>query len=152
MQMYKESKPFSVMSEMHGPHEEMSVKLPPQQMFSMPLILLLLAEEPNHGYALFKKMLDLGAYDESTKASVCYPALRMLKDEGLVDTELVDEGSGPPRKVYHITPAGRITLASMSEHLDRMSKAVEYFQQRYKDLGPALKATRPADGHHKSIH
>jgi PadR family transcriptional regulator PadR len=150
--MYEESKPFSIMSELSGPGEHMGIKPPPQHMFPMPVLLLLLAEEPTHGYALFKKMCDLGVYDESTKASVCYPALRMLKEEGLVDTELVDEGAGPPRKVYHITPAGRITLASMSEHLDRMSKAVEYFQRRYSEVGPALKATRPADGHHKDIH
>jgi DNA-binding PadR family transcriptional regulator len=121
-------------------------------MLPMPVILLLLAEEPAHGYALYKKMTELGVYEEGTEASVVYPALRMLKEEGLVDTELVDEGAGPPRKVYHLTPAGRITLAAMAEHLQKMSRAIDYFQERYAETGPVLRDTRQKSGARTDAH
>lgn len=150
MKEARAEKPFSIFSE---PIEESipGLKHPPQ-VFPTPVILLLLAEEPAHGYALFKKMCELGVYEEGTDAPVVYPALRMLKDEDLVSTELIDEGAGPPRKVYHITPKGRIALASMSEHLARMSKSVDYFQKRYKSIEPTLKGTRPESGSHKHDH
>jgi len=147
MKEARAEKPFSIISE---PIEESALGLKhPPQVFPTPVILLLLAEEPAHGYALFKKMCELGVYAEGTDASVVYPALRLLKDEDLVTTELIDEGAGPPRKVYHITPKGRITLARMSEHLGRMSKAIGYFQKRYKSIGPTLKGTRPESGSDK---
>ncbi|MHB8896038.1 MAG: PadR family transcriptional regulator [Candidatus Geothermincolia bacterium] len=127
--MYDPSKPFSIISR---PPEHLGVKPPPPHIFPMPVILLLLAEDPAHGYALFKKMCELGVYEEGAEASVVYPSLRVLKEEGLVDTELVDEGAGPPRKVYHITTAGEAMLATMSEHLLRMRKAIDYFEKRYR--------------------
>jgi len=150
MKEARAEKPFSILSE---PIEESvpGLKHPPQ-VFPTPVILLLLAEEPAHGYALFKKMCELGVYEEGTDAPVVYPALRLLKDEDLVSTELIDEGAGPPRKVYQITPKGRIALAGMSEHLGRMSKAVDYFQKRYKSIGLTLKATRQESGSDKHDH
>jgi PadR family transcriptional regulator, regulatory protein PadR len=134
-------KPFSFVTEALGP-DDMRPK-PPPQILHMPVILLLLAEEPSHGYALFKSMCELGVFEDGSDASAIYPALRTLKDDDLVFTELVDEGSGPARKVYHITPKGRIVLAGMSEHMKRMSSAFEYFQERYSKVGPLLRASRP---------
>jgi PadR family transcriptional regulator, regulatory protein PadR len=144
MAEHDKDKPFSFITEAIGPGEIRPKH--PSQVFQMPVILLLLAEEPSHGYALFKSMCELGVFDEGSDASAIYPSLRALKEEELVCTELVDEGSGPPRKVYHITSKGRIMLAGMSEHLKRMTSAFEYFQKRYSKVGPPLRATTPAKG------
>jgi PadR family transcriptional regulator PadR len=150
MQETGAQRPFSIISEPiaeRGPGFKH-----PSQVISFPVILLLLAEEPAHGYALFKKMCELGVYDEGTEVSVVYPALRMLRDEDLVSTELIDEGGGPPRKVYHITPKGRTTLAGMSEHLHRMSEAFDYFQERYRRTVPSLKSSLSESGSRKTKH
>ena len=36
-----------------------------------------------------------------------YPLLKRLRDEGLLTTYLRESREGPPRKYYHLTPAGQ---------------------------------------------
>jgi len=124
--------PFSKVLKVPG-HKQL-----PEQ-FTYPIILLILAEEPTHGYALFKKLCEQGVYDSEADASLIYPTLRNLKDQGLVDSELVDEGSGPPRKVHHLTAAGRVTLAAMAEHMGYMAAAIKHFQERYEKARRTMK-------------
>ena len=124
--------PFSKVLKVPG-HKQL-----PEQ-FTYPIILLLLAEEPTHGYSLFKKLCEQGVYDSEADASLIYPTLRNLKDQGLIDSELVDEGAGPPRKVYHLTAAGRVTLAAMAEHMGYMAAAIEHFQERYEKAKQTVK-------------
>ena len=69
-------------------------------------VLLLLSEEPMHGYQLMQAMADRtnGAWRPSPGA--IYPTIAQLEDEGLVTT--VAEGG---RKLVTLTDAGRATLA-----------------------------------------
>jgi DNA-binding PadR family transcriptional regulator len=100
--------------------------------FASPIILLLLAEEPAHGYALFKKMCELGVFEEDMDPSIIYPTLRLMKDDGFIDSELMDEGSGPTRKVFHLTRQGSKELDELAEHLCDISVSIDYFRQRYE--------------------
>ena len=43
-----------------------------------------------------------------------YPILSRLKNEGLLDSEWVESGSGHPRKYYWLTPAGRRRATAMA--------------------------------------
>jgi DNA-binding PadR family transcriptional regulator len=91
------------------------------------IVLLLLAEKPMHGYALFKEMCEMGVYDDTLETSAIYPTLNLLEAEGLVTSELVHGGSGPPRKVLYITDDGLQTL----EDLVGAFGDFEYLLNRY---------------------
>ena len=65
-------------------------------------ILLLLAEEPMHGYQLMQAIADRSGGRWTPSPGAIYPALNLLEDEGLVE---VTAESG--RKVASLTASGR---------------------------------------------
>ena len=75
-------------------------------------LLLLLDDEPRHGYELIKLLEDrfMGMYTPS--AGTIYPRLAALEDDGLVEHEVVDG-----RKVYRLTPAGQAELAERRDEI-----------------------------------
>ena len=75
-------------------------------------LLLLLDDEPRHGYELIRLLEDrfMGMYTPS--AGTIYPRLAALEDDGLVEHELVDG-----RKVYRLTPAGQAELADRRDEI-----------------------------------
>ncbi len=65
-------------------------------------ILLLLAEEPMHGYQIMQELSERsGGFWRPSPGSI-YPTLQQLADQGLVETEDSDG-----KKIYHLTDAGR---------------------------------------------
>ena len=84
-------------------------------------LLLLLDEQPRHGYDLIKLVEErfLGMYTPS--AGTVYPRLQSLEDEGLIEHEDLDG-----RKVYRLTDAGRRELHERRSELDDLQeRAVE---------------------------
>lgn len=84
-------------------------------------LLMLLDEQPQHGYDLIKMVEDrfLGMYTPS--AGTVYPRLQALEDEGLVEHEEIDG-----RKVYRLTDAGRRELHERRNELEELQqRAVE---------------------------
>lgn len=84
-------------------------------------LLMLLDEQPRHGYDLIRLVEDrfLGMYTPS--AGTVYPRLQSLEDDGLVEHEEVDG-----RKVYRLTDAGRQELAERKAELEELqARAVE---------------------------
>ena len=64
--------------------------------------LLLLTEQPMHGYQIIREITDRSGGAWSPSAGSVYPTLQMLADEGLISAE---EAGG--RKTYALTAAGR---------------------------------------------
>lgn len=58
----------------------------------------------------------LSATDFATQEGTLYPLLSKLRREGLVSYEWQESESGPPRKYYGLTPAGRQHLAELDEY------------------------------------
>src|SRR5450759_470580 len=110
----------------------------PPVFFTSSIIMLLLAEEPAHGYALFKKMCDIGIFEDGTDASMIYPTLHALDAEGLITSELVDEGACPARKVFHLTREGRKALDRFADHVRNVAAGANHWLRRYE--GRAKKA------------
>lgn len=84
-------------------------------------LLMLLDEQPQHGYDLIKMVEDrfLGMYTPS--AGTVYPRLQSLEDEGLIEHDEIDG-----RKVYRLTEAGRRELDERRSELDELQRrAVE---------------------------
>jgi DNA-binding PadR family transcriptional regulator len=71
-------------------------------------ILGLIAEQPRHGYEIESVIQERGMreWTEIGFSSIYY-LLKKLEKAGLIEGEMVQEGRGPARKVYQITPAGR---------------------------------------------
>lgn len=68
------------------------------------------AGEPVYGYQIAKTLERFGDGVLSGKQSALYPVLRNLGAAGLLDSHVEPSVSGPPRRYYQITDAGRDTL------------------------------------------
>jgi len=75
-------------------------------------ILGLLAQRPRHGYELraaFSAVMG-GEENWDVKPAQIYTTLNRLEEAGLVEECLVEQGSGPEKRVYDVTEAGRAAL------------------------------------------
>ena len=68
------------------------------------------AAEPMYGYQIAKRLERFGDGVLSGKQSALYPVLRNLGAAGLLDSHVEPSMSGPPRRYYRLTAAGRTTL------------------------------------------
>ena len=76
------------------------------------LAVLARASEPLYGYLIAKRLEQVGGGVLSGKQSALYPVLRNLEGGGLLDSFVEPSVSGPPRRYYRITDAGRQVLQS----------------------------------------
>ena len=74
------------------------------------LAVLARAGEPLYGYLIAKQLERDGAGVLAGKQSALYPVLRNLEAAGLLDSFVEPSVSGPPRRYYRATPAGRDAL------------------------------------------
>ena len=74
------------------------------------LAVLAAAGEPMYGYQIAKRLEREGEGVLSGKQSALYPVLRNLSAAGLLDSHVEPSASGPPRRYYSITTAGRGVL------------------------------------------
>ena len=92
----------------------MSVELP--RNFVRPCLLLLLREQPAHGYELLERLRPLGfTRDDPGRL---YRALRALEQDGLVRSAWQPSSGGPDRRIYELTRRG-------TEELHRHATSVE---------------------------
>jgi PadR family transcriptional regulator PadR len=94
------------------------------------------ASEPMYGYQIAKRLERLEGV-LAGKQSALYPVLRGMEGGGLLDSHVEPSVSGPPRRYYRITPAGRDVLARWSAAWRGTRDSVDAV------LGP-LAATTPA--------
>jgi len=79
------------------------------------LILLAIMDkspEPLYGYQIVKNLEGSGEKLPMMKQGALYPVLRSLEASGLLTSRVEPSVSGPPRKYYEITPAGRTALGA----------------------------------------
>ncbi len=104
--------------------------------FLRPCVLLLLKESPSHGYDLLEQVRALGV--RVAEPSGLYRALRSMDEEGLVSSWWEPSQSGPARRLYVITEAGRTALQAFVADLYAMRELLDVLLRRY-------------DQHHSSI-
>jgi PadR family transcriptional regulator, regulatory protein PadR len=103
--------------------------------FLRPVVMLLLAEQPMHGYELMGRLKDFGIGQGGMDPSLLYRLLRFLERAGLAESSLDDSGAGPARKVYSLTPEGIEVLDMWAANLDEVSALLRQFKERYEKLG-----------------
>lgn len=102
--------------------------------FLRPVVMLLLAEQPMHGYELMGRLKEFGIGQGSMDPSLLYRLLRILERAGLAESSLDDSGSGPARKVYSLTPEGMEVLDMWAANLDEISDLLDRFKERHAGL------------------
>ena len=84
-------------------------------------VLALLSHADSYAYEIASRLtrdIDMG---EGT----IYPLMRRMQAEGLLDDYLVESPSGPPRRYYRLTRAGRARLQSQRATWDEFSRAID---------------------------
>jgi PadR family transcriptional regulator PadR len=76
------------------------------------LILALLEERDRHGYDLARLIDERSLGAISFHAASLYPTLYRMEDKGLIEGRWVEKAGQRRRRYYHLTSAGRKTLAS----------------------------------------
>jgi PadR family transcriptional regulator, regulatory protein PadR len=83
-------------------------------------VLALLSREDGYAYDIAARLSELIGMGEGT----IYPLMRRLQTDGLVQTYIEESDSGPPRKYYRLTRAGRTALAAQTAEWSAFTGAV----------------------------
>jgi PadR family transcriptional regulator PadR len=73
------------------------------------------AQSPMYGYQIAKIIESRTDEIDIMKQGAFYPVLRSLESTGLLESRVEPSVSGPPRRYYSITEAGRQSLAKWRE-------------------------------------
>jgi len=84
-------------------------------------VLALLSQRDSYAYEIASRLSDAIGMGEGT----IYPLMRRLQNDGLVETYLVESSSGPPRKYYRLTDAGRVSFTNQKAAWSSFSRAVQ---------------------------
>ena len=95
-----------------------------------PLLLGLLDQQPDHGYALVSRLR--GEYGIDASDGTVYPCLFRLEKSGAIEATW-DTSTGRRRKVFHLTPMGRRQLRKTKTQWLAFSSAL----RRVLNLPPA---------------
>ena len=95
-----------------------------------PCLLILLQEGPRHGYDLIAALARFGLEPGLLDSGLVYRALRQMEEAAWISSTWEIATSGPARRVYSLTPAGRQALAAWREELGRTHDVL------HKLLGP----------------
>lgn len=84
-------------------------------------VLALLSRGNSYAYEIASKLSHAVGMGEGT----IYPLMRRMQSDGLVETYLEESPSGPPRKYYRMTDAGRRTYAAQLGEWRNFTMAVD---------------------------
>jgi PadR family transcriptional regulator PadR len=108
--------------------------------FLRPCLLLLLREEPAHGYDLLERIQSLG-FDGSDPGGL-YRALRSLEKEKLVRSVWEPSENGPDRRTYEITRNGMEELHRNAKLISAGHDTVAGFLSRYEEFVALPRSSR----------
>ena len=83
-------------------------------------VLAMLARQDGYAYDIASRLADGIGMGEGT----IYPLMRRMQADGLVKTYLEESSSGPPRKYYQLTRAGRAALATQKAEWNAFTSSV----------------------------
>ena len=91
-------------------------------------VLSLLADEERYGFGLVRGLAEMDGM--VTSEGTIYPLLSRLRRDGLVESTWQESPSGPPRRYYRLTAAGRAALEAFRLEWRRFRDAVDHFVER----------------------
>ena len=100
-----------------------------------PAVLILIMEEPRHGYALLEELKTRGFLPNSADGGNVYRGLRKMEAEGKVISRWVHfDGKGPRRRIYQITQKGKDSLYEEGLGLAERAKFIELFVSQFRRI------------------
>jgi PadR family transcriptional regulator PadR len=84
-------------------------------------VLALLSKQDGYAYEIANRLAEDIGMGEGT----IYPLMRRMQNDGLVSTYLVESDSGPPRKYYRLTAAGKNALNNQRNEWKNFEAAVK---------------------------
>lgn len=84
-----------------------------------PCLLVLLQDGARHGYDLIAALVRFGLDPQLLDTGLVYRSLREMEEYGWLVSNWEMASSGPPRRVYVLTPAGKEALVLWREELRR---------------------------------
>jgi poly-beta-hydroxybutyrate-responsive repressor len=91
--------------------------------------LVLLREEPSHGYELMERLEEFGF--EKINSGTLYRTLRQMEKEGLCESGWKTSNSGPACRVYSLTSAWEAYLTSWAEECKKYQLVLDSFYLAY---------------------
>ena len=110
--------------------------------FLRPCLLLLLREQPSHGYELLERLQPLGFAGDDPGG--LYRGLRALERDGLLRSAWEPSQSGPDRRIYELTRAGMQELHRRTKALARARDTLDVFLSRYGEFVALEDVSAPA--------
>src|SRR3954462_9220524 len=108
--------------------------------FLRPCLLLLLREQPAHGYDLLERLRPLG-FNRDDPGRL-YRALRSLESDGLVASVWEKSTAGPDRRMYELTREGMEELHDAVVGLKATGEILDLFISRYTEFVPLRPAKK----------
>jgi PadR family transcriptional regulator PadR len=105
-------------------------------------VLAMLAHRESYAYEIASQMSDAIGMGEGT----IYPLMRRMQTDGWVSTYLVESPSGPSRKYYRLTDAGRTALEAQRDEWRGFARAVDALL----DAAPVVIDAAPTDPFEKA--
>ena len=100
-----------------------------------PLVLAILAEGENYGYAILKRVANLSGGQLRWTDGMLYPVLHRLERLGLIKGRWGKSESGRKRKYYRITKNGK-------EHLAVLRRQWQVVNDTLRCVGPSISEAR----------
>lgn len=115
--------------------------------FIEPVVLLLLEKKgSSYGYDLAGEVNRYALTDAQIERAALYRTLRHLERKGKVTSEWNAAGGGPARRVYRLTPDGRLHLNEWASVMDHVSKSMARFVREVRRMEGNRVGRRPRSG------
>jgi poly-beta-hydroxybutyrate-responsive repressor len=98
-------------------------------------LLLLIREQPSHGYDLLERMRAMGI--DQVDPGGLYRALRAMEQEGLMRSAWQTSDIGPARRTYELTDEGEDWLHAWASTLRQGQEVLSRYLDRYDRIFPS---------------
>lgn len=94
-----------------------------------PVLLIMLAEQPGHGYTLMSELNTMNM--ASIHPSVVYRTLREMEGLGWIQSDWdTSQTQGPPRRIYHLTEPGKEALQYWRQELEKTNVIIRQLLEK----------------------
>ena len=104
-------------------------------------LLLLIGEQPAHGYDLHEQISQVGL--ANVDPGGLYRALRVMEQDGLVQSWWEHSSAGPARRTYRLTEDGVEWLHAWAGALRESHRYLSLYLQRYDETASRIAAAVP---------
>lgn len=100
--------------------------------FLQPCFLLQLCSQDRHGYELLQGLQEFMVDSEGLDPSIVYRIMRDMQEKGFVDSYEGAVSRGPRRRMYTLTPKGKIQLSRWVEELKKTRDEINRLVAAYR--------------------